>query len=93
MNIPPDETEIRGSWITRGQEVVADDNCHRIEHLIKNCLEEVGSDASGWDTLYRDPVDGRHWELLYPQSDMHGAGPPLLRHVGCDEARAKYGVG
>jgi hypothetical protein len=92
MSIRSDEIEIRGSWIRRGQEVIADDNCRRIEHLIESHLKRVGHDTSGWDTLYRDPKDGRYWELIYPQSDLHGGGPPTLRHVGPDELRKKYGV-
>jgi hypothetical protein len=41
--------------------------------------------------LYRDPVTGRLWELTWPQSDLHGGGPPRLRLVQADEVRPKYG--
>ena len=92
MKIRPHETEIRGSWTRSGREVVADDACRRIDQLASSHLEEVGHDATGWDTLYRDPTDGRYWELIYPQSNQHGGGPPLLRQVGPDELRSKYGV-
>lgn len=92
MKIHPDETEIRGSWTQSGKDVVADDACRRIDQLVSSYLEMVGHDASGWDALYRDPADGRYWELLYPQSDLHGGGPPVLRNVSPEDARSKYGV-
>ena len=43
--------------------------------------------------LYRDPNDNRLWELIYPQSEMHGGGPPELRNLTFNEARQKYDVG
>ena len=92
MKIHPDETEIRGSWTQSGKDVVADDACRRIDQLVSSYLEMVGHDASGWDTLYRDPADGRYWELVYPQSDLHGGGPPVLRKMSPEDAHSKYGV-
>lgn len=92
MSIRRDETEIRGTWFLRGQKLVPDDTCRRIERLIETHLEAIGKDPSGWDTLYRDPTDGRFWELIYPQSDLHGGGPPMLRQVGAEEVRVKYGL-
>jgi len=41
-----------------------------------------------WETLYRDPNDGRHWE---PHSDWHG--PPCLTNITFDAAKEKYKVG
>jgi len=41
--------------------------------------------------LYRDPQDGRSWELTYPHSDWHGGEPPDLRHISSGEAASKYG--
>ena len=46
--------------------------------------------SAGWETLYRDPRDGRLWELTYPQSEMHGGGPRRLHVLSRDEAAAKY---
>jgi hypothetical protein len=43
-----------------------------------------------WETLFEDPDDGRLWERTYPQGEMHGGGPPALRVISVDEARAKY---
>jgi hypothetical protein len=92
MNIDPSETILSGNWIpdSRGR-YIADDLCRRIDSLIHAHLKELGRDASGWDALYRDPDDGRLWELIYPHSELQGGGPPQLRCLTVDEARQKYG--
>ncbi len=60
------------------------------EMLIRTHLRELGKDSSGWEALYRDPDDGRLWELTYPKSELHGGGPPQLRSLAPDEARKNY---
>jgi hypothetical protein len=57
-----------------------------INELLANKLAKVSSDASGWTTLYQHRVTGQFWELTYPQSEMHGGGPRLLRCLGADAA-------
>lgn len=59
---------------------------------IGNHLVQLGADSSGWDELYRDPGGGRLWEPTWPQSEMHGGGPPRLTHLMIDAARSKYGA-
>jgi hypothetical protein len=92
MTIRLDETEIRGHWTSHAGKVEADQTCRRIEQLIASCLREVSRDVSGWDVLYSDPSDGRYWELIYPESHLHGGGPPTLKHLTKATARKKYGV-
>ena len=92
MTIRVEETEIRGRWTTDAGKVEADQTCRRIEQLVAGYLREVGRDASGWDVLYSDPSDGRYWELIYPESHLHGGGPPTLRNLTEEEARKKYRV-
>ena len=92
MSIRPEETEIRGAWALVKGRMEADANCRRIEALVSGHLREIGRDASGWDVLYADPDDGRFWERIYPQSDSHGGGPPLLRVLTRDAAKEKYGA-
>lgn len=92
MAIPRDETEIVGRWTEIHGEVQPDAACRRIERLIDTELEQLtAAPDGGWDTLYRDPEDGRLWECVYEDSSFHGAGPPTLRV--CDPALAleKYG--
>ncbi|MCI0557995.1 MAG: Imm27 family immunity protein [Nitrososphaera sp.] len=87
----PHETDLVGDWIVSGTQVEGDETCKRIKWLMGEKLQEVTTDASGWDVLYRDPEDGRYWELTYPQSHMHGGGPPRLTNLPLEQAKAKYG--
>lgn len=90
--INSNETEIRGNWKTVDGKSVADESTRRIEVLVKQYLKEVRRDVSGWDVLFTDPSDGRFWELTYPQSELHGGGPPLLRWLTEHQVRKKYGM-
>ena len=91
MKIQPTETVLTGKWLSCGGRTVGDETCDRINDLVGSHLRKLGHDASGWEVLYRDPDDGRLWELTYPQSELHGGGPPQLRCLTLDEARKKYG--
>lgn len=92
MKLSSDDMDLLGQWLLKGNKVVADETCRRIEWLVDLHLIHLGSDASGWDDLYRDPIDGRLWERTWPKSEMHGGGPPRLRCVTVDDARKKYGA-
>ena len=92
MELQADETVLTGKWLVEGSTVVADHICWRIESLVKSRLERLATDSSGWDTLYRDPSDGRLWERTYPQSEMQGGGPPQLSVTSPENAVAKYSV-
>jgi hypothetical protein len=91
MKLASSETLLSGKWLLRDGRMVGDETSQRIQELIRSHLRELGRDPSGWDTLYRDPDDGRLWELTYPQSERHGGGPPQLRCLTLDEAKRKYG--
>lgn len=91
MKLLKEECDLIGTWRLVNNVVVADFVCQRIEHLIKHELERVGADAGGWDTLFRDPADGRLWELIYQQSDSQGGGAPRLTCIEAEVARHKYG--
>lgn len=89
--LAPDERDFRGDWLVqKDRSVITDATEQRIEWLIKQKLQRIAKDSSGWETLYRDPRDGRLWELTYPQSEMHGGGPRRLHIVSRDEAATKY---
>jgi hypothetical protein len=92
MHILPSETDLIGQWFFDDGRVTADEMCRRIKSLIENYLDELGRDTTGWDILYRDPQDGRLWELTYPQSDMHGGGPPRLTLISVEQASIKYPI-
>lgn len=88
--IEPYETNITGHNILVQGKVVGDDATQRIFDLINGYLIKLGHDQSGWDTLYQDPNDGRLWELIYPQSELHGGGAPTFVIISQDEAALKY---
>ncbi len=82
---------LTGRWIERNGLIVADETCRRIELLLASHLKELCHDSTGWYTLLRDSRDGQLWELSYPESQMHGGGPPQLAIVSIEEARRRYG--
>jgi hypothetical protein len=92
IELKPEERDLIGKWELVDGKVVADATSARIETLVEEHLEKVASDPTGWDTLYRDPEDGRYWELTFPDSSWHGGGPPRLTSASSDHARNKYGI-
>ncbi len=70
--------------------MVADDVCRRIDWLIESRLDRLA--ITGWETLYQDIRDSRLWERTYPQSEMHGGGPPQLSVISSEVALKKYGI-
>jgi len=88
--IEPFESELFGSWIEVGGRVVADSICDRIELLVAGYLVRIGTDVSGWITLFQDPEDGRYWQRTFPHGDWQGGGPPLLTVLTEEEARERY---
>jgi hypothetical protein len=92
MAIEPEETLIVGAWIMRDGQLTEDTEERRINALIQSELKRLASAAGGWEVLFRDPNDGRYWELSFPRSEMHGGGPKMLRLVGVTEAAQKYDI-
>ena len=93
MKLDPQETELMGKWIVENGQTRADPICERIKwltahHLIKM---SISKQWGAWETLFQDPDDGRYWEQMYPQSERHGGGPPTLKHLSREQAKAKYG--
>jgi hypothetical protein len=90
MQIKPEETLLRGYWIDLGSSVVPDANWDRISRLTAEYLELMASSSDGMDLLYRDPADGRLWELTRIAPEMRDGGPPLLAVVDPVRAAEKY---
>jgi hypothetical protein len=93
MMIDSNETRITAKWIVVDGRVRSDESEKRIHALIATYLQEIGKDGSGWEKLYRDPADGRYWELTFPQSELQAGGPPELRCIDESNALAKYSLG
>lgn len=92
MKLRPNENEIAGNWSKENDRIVADYACNRITTLLKNYLKHIADhpESGAWESLFLDPADGRFWERIYPNSEMHGGGPPLLRTISKNEAKIKY---
>lgn len=90
--ILPSENLIVGKWIIVQDQLLPDTTCERIERLISNCMIELSSseEAGDWEILYRDKNDGRLWEKFFPESELHGGGPPTLRFISETDAHRKY---
>jgi hypothetical protein len=93
IGMNPDEVELTGHWTFDGTRMLADEVCARIERLTSQVLQKiaVSKDYGAWETLFRDPEDGRLWERTYPHGDLQGGGPPRLAVISLEEARRKYG--
>ena len=92
MKLNQNEVELIGKWITVDNGICCDAVCERIEWLIKHQLRKVAISKQwgGWETLFQDIDDGRYWERTFPQSEMQGGGPPMLKYQTIDQAKAKY---
>ncbi len=88
--INPTETRITGKWIVIDGHVQSDEAEQRIRELISTYLRYLSTDNSGWEKLYRDPADGRYWELTFPNGALQAGGPPELRCIDKNDALAKY---
>ena len=88
-----DETSLIGRWVEVNGQISADAVCERIKWLTSHYLKKVATSKQwgAWETLFQDPADGRYWEQTYPQGEMHGGGPPALKCLSQEQAKAKYG--
>ncbi len=92
MKIKAGEFELIGQWIISNGKIKKDSICERIDWLIENQLIKVAvsKEFGDWEILFQDPNDNRYWERTYPQSEMHGGGPPTLKCLDENEAKEKY---
>ena len=84
----PSETDLIGSWVEDEGRVLADDVEKRITALITDRLAKIAT--GNWTALYRDPADGRLWEVTYPQGGWQGGGPKRLSAITREEAMLRY---
>ena len=92
MKLLAEENYLVGKWIYKDGSFVKDETTNRVEWLIANHLRKIATDKTGWDILFMNPEDNKFWELAYPQSEMHGGGPPSLINISEEEARHKYSI-
>jgi hypothetical protein len=87
------EMLLTGTWVFQNGKVHADETSERIKWLVAHHLQKVTDSAQwgAWETLFKDPDDGRYWERTYPQGELQRGGPPQLRCLAAEEAGQKYG--
>jgi hypothetical protein len=91
-DLTPDERTLEGGWAEGGLGSVHDGIDRRIFWLVSRRLTLLGVADGGWRQLYRDPRDGRFWELTFPQGSLHGGGPRRLECVAALVAAERYGI-
>jgi lipid-A-disaccharide synthase len=90
--IGSNEFEIKGSWALVEGRMTEDEAVKRIRFLVDNALQYLATSKDGWEKLYRDPQDGRYWELTFPRGEMHGGGPQSLFLANLTMVQEKYGI-
>ena len=90
-DLAPGERLLDGAW-TNGPGSAHDEVDRRIFWLVTRRLTLLGVAEGGWRQLYRDPRDGRVWELTFPRGSLHGGGPRRLENVAPLVAADRYGV-
>jgi hypothetical protein len=90
--IQPNETVIDSDWTKLSNHLTTEEAFEvqkRIYWLRTNYLEKLVD--KGWEILYVDHSDNRFWELTYPNSEMQGGGPPVLKNIDKGIVLSKYG--
>jgi hypothetical protein len=89
MKQRPTETELIGRLEMVDGRVRGDATCERIEWLTSRYLEKIAASKNWgeWETLFRDPEDGRYWQRSYPMGEIQGGGPPSLIALSVEKAR------
>jgi hypothetical protein len=90
IEISPLESALSGSWQLQNGKPAADEVARRIDRLVNDHLVLLATSSDGWSRLYKDPNDGRFWELTYPESHLHGGGAPQLLALDPTVALALY---
>lgn len=90
-DLASDEVVVQGA-LSLGITGAADATESRIRWLVAHRLVALGHAEGGWDWLFRDPRDGRLWELTFPLGSLHGPGPRRLAVVDAARAGEKYDI-
>lgn len=88
--LSPDDRQLQGLWIDLGSRMEKDATWARIEWLITERLQRLAP-GEGNDALYRDPGDGRLWELAHDHAGLKHGGPPRLTQIDFETAAQRYG--
>jgi hypothetical protein len=92
MELEPEEIELLGVWEWRDGRIQGDATEKRISWLLTHALQRISFTADGYEMCFRDPRDGRYWELTFPQPQGFGVGPQKLCVISKDHAVEKYKI-
>lgn len=92
IKLGKEETLLKGTLINHLNLIKYDDVSNRVFSLVENYLTEVRVDSSGWNRLFKDPRDGRYWELFYSNGELQGGGAPTLKYLLKEEVIIKYNL-
>ena len=87
----PDEVRLTSRRYPMDGCMALDDTGKRMERLMQHYLVRLGAGPKDRGVLFRDPKDGRFWELLSPAAEPHGFTLPELVCLAPVQAREKYG--
>lgn len=59
------------------------------EFARKNFVQVVVDDVN-WTVLHRDRMTGEYWKEFFPQSELHGGGPPVFEKISKADAMREF---
>lgn len=77
MSDQTDKNRLEG---TEGQEFAR-------ENLVQVLVDDVN-----WKILHRNPSNGDYWKEFFPQSEMHGGGPPVFLKISDEEVKREFKI-
>jgi hypothetical protein len=54
-------------------------------------LVQLKVDDVSWKVLWENPQTGEFWKEYFPQSEVHGGGPPEFLKISEQQARQEFG--
>ncbi len=86
------ESVLQGLWIDLGSRMEKDVAWQRIEWLVAEHFERLASADSGLESLYRDPTDGRLWELFPVRPELGEKSPLQLAVIDPQVAAERFEI-
>ena len=62
------------------------------QEFARRNLVQVVVDDINWKVLHRNPTTGEYWKEFFPQSGMHGGGPPVFVKISEEEAKREFKI-
>jgi len=56
------------------------------QYLIQRKVDDVS-----WQVLWQNPQTNEFWKEYFPESELHGGGPPEFVKITEQEAKAEFG--